>query len=160
VATASDTQASVAFSTPNDNGGSAITGYTVTPYIGAVAQTPVNGTSSPIVVTGLTNGQPYTFTVFVTNGVGAGAPSTASAAVTPSGTTAVNEVSGKAALSVAVYNGKIQFTSVQGERLEVYNTIGQKLVSKVTVDGVNEIALASKGVVIVKVGNRIAKVTL
>ena len=82
-ATSGNSQASVAFSTPNDNGGSVITGYTVIPYLSGVAQTPVNGTSSPIAVTGLTNGSAYTFKVFATNGVGTGALSPASAPITP-----------------------------------------------------------------------------
>jgi hypothetical protein len=45
--------------------------------------TPVEGTSSPIVVQGLTNGQAYTFTVTATNVAGDGPPSAASNAVTP-----------------------------------------------------------------------------
>ncbi len=161
VATVGNTQASVLFVAPAENG-SAITGYTVTPYIGTTAQTSLiaTGTGSPITVYNLTNNTAYTFKVFATNGVGNSAESTASAVVTPSSTTAVNEVSGKAALSVSAYNGKIKFTAVQGEKLEVYTALGQKLLCKVTVDGVNEITLASKGVMIVKVGNRIAKVTL
>ena len=46
------------------NGGSAITSYTVTPFIGSTAQTPVTVTGSPpatsTTVTGLTNGTTYT----------------------------------------------------------------------------------------------------
>ena len=50
-----------------------ITGYTVTPFIGATAQTPVqvtNGSATSATVTGLTNGTAYTFTVTATNGDG------------------------------------------------------------------------------------------
>ena len=67
--------------------GSAITGYTVT---ATDTTTPANGgqtasgAASPITVTGLTNGDAYTFTVTATNGNGTGAASTASAPVTPS----------------------------------------------------------------------------
>lgn len=81
VATAGDKQASVAFTAPASNGGSTITGYTVTVNPPNVA--PVNGASSPIVVTGLTNGQAYTFTVTANNVAGTGPASTVSNAITP-----------------------------------------------------------------------------
>ena len=80
-ATASDTQASVAFAAPANTGGASITGYTVSVSPPDVA--PVNGTSSPILVTGLTNGQAYTFTVTADNSAGTGAASSASNSVTP-----------------------------------------------------------------------------
>ena len=73
--------------TAPSNGGSAITSYTVTPYIGSAAQTPVTVTGSPpatsATVTGLTNGTSYTFTVSATNAVGTGPASSPSNAVTP-----------------------------------------------------------------------------
>ena len=77
-----DTQASISFTPPASTGGSAITNYTVTSSPGGVTAT---GTASPIIVTGLTNGTAYTFTVVATNLVGTGASSAASAAVTPAG---------------------------------------------------------------------------
>ncbi|WP_343733985.1 DUF4347 domain-containing protein [Acidovorax sp.] len=83
-ATAGDTQASVAFTAPTNTGGSVITGYTVTVSPPHVA--PVNGASSPIVVTGLTNGQAYTFTVTATNSAGTGPASAPSNSVTPKAT--------------------------------------------------------------------------
>src|SRR5262249_25191755 len=64
------------------NGGSPITSYTVTPYIGTTAQTPTGVSGSPpatsTVVTGLTNGTAYTFTVSATNAIGTGPQSAAS----------------------------------------------------------------------------------
>ncbi|HEY9042199.1 MAG TPA: Ig-like domain-containing protein, partial [Rheinheimera sp.] len=81
VATAGDTQASVAFVAPVNTGGSAITSYTVTTNPADVA--PVNGAASPIVVTGLTNGQAYTFTVTANNAAGTGPASAASNSITP-----------------------------------------------------------------------------
>ena len=83
-ATAGNGQATVSWTAPA-NGGSAITGYRVTPYIGATAQ-PVQvftGTGTTRAVTGLTNGTAYTFKVQAVNAVGTGALSAASSAVTP-----------------------------------------------------------------------------
>ena len=79
-ATAGNTQVSITFAAPADNGGSAITAYTVTSSPGAFTGT---GAGSPISVTGLTNGVAYTFSVTATNGVGTGSSSAASNSVTP-----------------------------------------------------------------------------
>ena len=80
--TPGDGEVSVAFTAPADDGGSAITGYTVTSAPGGFTGT---GTASPIVVPGLTNGTSYTFTVTATNAIGTSQPSGASAAATPKG---------------------------------------------------------------------------
>jgi hypothetical protein len=85
IASPATQQAQLSWTAPSSNGGGAITGYVVTPYIGASAQTPVefpaNKTSA--VVKGLTNATSYTFTVAAVNSAGAGTASTASGAVTP-----------------------------------------------------------------------------
>ncbi|MCL2578250.1 MAG: fibronectin type III domain-containing protein [Defluviitaleaceae bacterium] len=78
--TAGDEQATVFFAPPVNDGGSKITDYTVTAIPGGISAT---GTSSPIIVPGLTNGTAYTFTVTATNSVGTGAASDASNSVTP-----------------------------------------------------------------------------
>jgi RHS repeat-associated protein len=82
-ASAGNAQAIVSWTAPS-NGGSAITGYTVTPYIGSTAGTPVNAGASATgsTVTGLVNGTTYTFQVVATNGAGNSAPGTSNA-VTP-----------------------------------------------------------------------------
>ena len=86
-ATAGNASATVSWTAPA-NGGSPITSYTVTPYIGTTAQTPSTVTGSPpatsTTVTGLTNGTAYTFTVTATNAIGTGPASAASNSVTPS----------------------------------------------------------------------------
>ena len=80
-ATGGNAQATVNFTAPANDGGSPITGYTVTSSPGGFTAT---GTTSPITVTGLTNGTAYTFTVTATNSIGTGDASAASNAVTPS----------------------------------------------------------------------------
>ncbi|MEP7156577.1 MAG: hypothetical protein ABI905_12440, partial [Betaproteobacteria bacterium] len=77
-ATAGNAQISVTFSAPGSTGGSAITGYSAT--CGGISN---SGTSSPIVVSGLTNGTSYTCTVAALNAAGTGVSSAASNSVTP-----------------------------------------------------------------------------
>jgi hypothetical protein len=88
--TAGDASASVAFTAPSSNGGATITGYTVTAYKASdnTVVTTATGTTSPINVTGLTNGVGVYFRVAATNSVGTGAQSTASSTVTPNATVA------------------------------------------------------------------------
>jgi uncharacterized protein (TIGR02145 family) len=82
VATAGIEQASVSFTAPVSDGGSIITGYTVT---SSPASFTFTGASSPILVNGLVSSIAYTFTVVATNSVGNSIPSAASVAVTPYG---------------------------------------------------------------------------
>ena len=81
-------QAQVSWTAPPNNG-SAITGYTITPYIGGSAQTStqvINGSATTANISGLTNGSAYTFTVSATNSLGTGIASAPSSAVTPDAT--------------------------------------------------------------------------
>jgi len=70
----------VTFTAPANVGGSAITSYTVTSSPGSLTGT---GATSPITVTGLTNGTAYTFTVTATNSYGTSVASSASNSATP-----------------------------------------------------------------------------
>jgi hypothetical protein len=81
-AVAGNEQATVSFTPPANNGGAAITNYTVTSSPGGITAT---GASSPIVVTGLTKGTTYTFTVTATNSAGTSTASSPSAGVIPFG---------------------------------------------------------------------------
>jgi hypothetical protein len=67
-ATGGSGSASVSFTAPADNGGTAITQYTVTSNTGGYSAT---GSSSPITVSGIADGT-YTFTVTATNAIGTG----------------------------------------------------------------------------------------
>jgi hypothetical protein len=73
------TGASITFTAPSNNGGSVITSYTVVSSPGGITAT---GTSSPILVTGLSLSTTYTFTVYATNALGNGASSSPSNSIT------------------------------------------------------------------------------
>ena len=79
-ATGGNALAVVAFTAPGSDGGSPIIDYRVTSSSGGLTAT---GVGSPITITGLTNGQAYTFTVQSRNAIGFSAPSAASNSVTP-----------------------------------------------------------------------------
>jgi uncharacterized repeat protein (TIGR01451 family) len=81
-ASAGNASAQVAWTASASNGGSPITGYTVTSTPGAI-QVSVPATATGVTVTGLTNNTSYTFTVHATNGVGNSLESAPSNAVTP-----------------------------------------------------------------------------
>ena len=74
--------ATVTWDAPVSDGGSPITGYTVTSSPGGITTT-AGATADEVTVPGLTNGTGYTFTVAATNAVGGGPASAASNAVTP-----------------------------------------------------------------------------
>ena len=82
VVTGGNGQASVTWTKPAD-GGSTITGYTVTSAPDGRTCTTSDADTLTCDVTGLTNGTAYTFTVTATNGVGTSAASAASTSVTP-----------------------------------------------------------------------------
>ncbi len=81
VATAGNASASVSFTPPLSNGGSAITAYTVISTPGNIS---TSNSGSPIAVLNLINGTSYTFVVNAVNAIGSSANSVASFPVVPS----------------------------------------------------------------------------
>ncbi|MGC3977584.1 MAG: DUF6383 domain-containing protein, partial [Paludibacteraceae bacterium] len=64
-------------------------------------------------------------------------------------------------LGLYAFNGKIKFNTVAGEKVQIFNSLGQTVVNQLSVDGLNEISLPNaKGVLVVKVGNKTTKVVL
>ncbi|MFM7224918.1 MAG: fibronectin type III domain-containing protein, partial [Actinomycetota bacterium] len=82
-ATRGNASASVSFSAPVDDGGDPITIYTATCDSSDGGSSGSNSGSSPITVSGLTNGKTYTCTVVATNGIGDSAASTPSGSFVP-----------------------------------------------------------------------------
>lgn len=80
-------QATVNWTAPTSNGGSAITAYGIVGYIGTTASAlgSASATATSATLTGLIDGQAYTFRVFASNANGAGPNSALSNIVTPNG---------------------------------------------------------------------------
>ena len=99
---AGNAQATVTFSAPASNGGSAVIKYAVTASPGGITAT---GIGRSIIVSGLTNGTAYTFTVTATNKIGTGPASSPSNSVTPVGLTVPGSPTG-----VSAFAGNAQAT--------------------------------------------------
>ncbi|HYX53425.1 MAG TPA: fibronectin type III domain-containing protein, partial [Candidatus Limnocylindrales bacterium] len=86
LAQAANASASITWSAPVNNGGSPITGYTVSALIGGSPSgisTATPATATGAALNGLTNGTSYTFIVQASNAIGIGAASVPSNPVTP-----------------------------------------------------------------------------
>ena len=149
-----NTQVTVAWTAPADDGGSPVIDYTVTTIPGGTTCTT---SSTSCVVPGLTNGTAYTFTVIARNAIGTSAPSTPSGPVTPA--------KQKQTASVKVpkrikYKGKTVLL-----KKAVRTNAGQKAKSKVTVKPKKKkyakVTTTKKGKVSIKTfGEKKLKVTL
>ena len=121
---------------------------TGSPFIG------LTGTSQA--VTGLSNANTYYYTVVAKNAnVTSPVSNEIAVALTATGLTST-----RTDAQARAYNGKVLFNATAGESVEIYNTVGQKLVSTLAVDGLNEVPVRATGVLVVKVSNRVSKVIL
>lgn len=66
----------------------------------------------------------------------------------------------KALLILRKLNGNIIFKAEKGEVLTICNALGQNIMNKITTEGINTIPVPSKGVIIVKVGTKAARIIL
>ena len=118
-ASAGDGQATVSFSAPASNGGAAISSYRVTASPGGATAT---GSSSPITISGLSNGTAYTFTVAATNSAGTGAASSSSNSVMPVASASVPDAPGGAAAAAGDGSATVTFSapSANGAAISSY----------------------------------------
>jgi len=63
-------------------------------------------------------------------------------------------------LSVSASNSIISFRAEAGAVIELYNALGQKILVKQAINGLNSIPVEAKGLIVLKVGNRIAKLIM
>jgi len=84
-ATTSNRNATISFTAPSNTGAAPVTSYTVYSNPGNIS---ASAASSPITISGLTFGTPYTFTAVANNSAGSSVLSTPSNQVTPSAITA------------------------------------------------------------------------
>lgn len=126
----------------------------------SVSVTPLAG--SPFTVVGetskalssLTEGTNYYYKVIAKNGTTVTAVSNEIKATTSLDTYIQSLPTGMHLRSV---NGNILFNAEANQTVEVYNAIGQKLITRTTTTGLNSIPVKVKGVVFVKLGTEVSK---
>jgi len=70
----------------------------------------------------------------------------------------INTVNEK--LNISTQDGSILFSANAGEVIYISNTLGQTLIHKTATEGENSISMQTHGILLVKVGSRVAKVIL
>ncbi len=136
-ASAGNGQATVTFTAPGDNGGSAILDYTIT-RSSTEGQASAVCAAPPCTVTGLSNGTLYTFTARARNAIGLGAASAASNQVKPGATPTIQFIGSPRLIFPANYNrGLIRLGAVVDQVLEVTDADNAADTLIVTVDSDN-----------------------
>jgi len=130
VATAGDGQLSLAFKSAA-TGGSNVTNYKYSVNGGGYVALEPAATTSPITITGLTNNTEYTVKLIAVNANGDGAESVASNAVTPTGTTALENTFA----SIRIYKNTnnqlvIANSSSKAAKVSIFNAVGQQIANR------------------------------
>lgn len=99
------TSASVSFSTPESNGGSTITGYTISSIPAGISLTTTN---TSVLISGLNSGTTYSFSVIANNSVGNSISALSSSISLPA-------ISGSAICDGSVYSDYVELTSSTGK---------------------------------------------
>jgi uncharacterized repeat protein (TIGR02543 family) len=123
----------VNFSGPASNGGSAITGYTITSSPGGYTCTAAANATS-CAVSGLTDGVAYTFTAVATNAIGNSSASSSSASVTsagaPSAPTSVTATVANGSSVVSVSGASANGSAITGYTVQAYDGTGAAIAGK------------------------------
>jgi hypothetical protein len=129
-------------------------GQTLTPISGSPFT--VNGTNYE--VTNLNSTTTYYYTVVAKN-LGGSSPVSNQISAT---TTVSTDINSQASANFKAYkaNGRLIVETLTGSNIEIYNSVGQKIVDVKANQPVNTLDIAEKGLIIVKSGNSYAKVVM
>ncbi len=125
--------------------------------VSPITGSPFTTTSTSQAVSGLVNTGINFYTVTAVRGT---EESPLSNEIGPISLTATGLSNAKVDALAWTSSGKVMLNASAGEEIEIFNVAGQKVVSRPAVDGLNSVDVSAKGVVIVKVNNRISKVIL
>jgi hypothetical protein len=106
---------------------------------------------------GLSSNTQYYYTVIAKNGAISTSKSNEIAVTTSIGTALHNTIR---SMQIRAVNGNIVLNTEAGQLVEVYNSIGQKVGSRLTNEGINTIPVRIKGVVFVRIGKEISKLIM
>lgn len=127
--------------------------------INHITGSPFTGLSNTsYAVSGLTPNTTYYYTVVAKNATSVSSPS--NEVTVDFFLTNLNEEEQTSNIDVWISEGEIHFNAKAGEAIELFSITGQKLDSRTATEGLNDLSISAKGVIILKVGNKIAKVIL